>query len=486
MKPPRLLFSLLTLLTVAIVAAPCRAADAPEKVPAPEAAAQQDAIKQVWGIYAQDTEKAKKPAQKAELARKVLEAGVAQDGHTADKFGLLAVAKSLAYDAGDCTTVFQAIDEIDKVFQIDALAQKAEIAAGLAKLPKSQDDIRTFVTQLDHLIDQAILADRYDVARQLSTLAISVAHAGTDVAVLRLAAAHTQQIKDAEAGFIEIKGALATLHEKPTDPDANFKVGKYCCYIKGDWDTGIAMLILGNDAPLRAMAQREFDEPAEPDALAALGDGWWDLADKESGTSKMQLRRRAAHWYHAALPKSTGLAKARLEKRLAMIEEVVAPAGSRAVGMALLDTQDHFQAAWRNGEGQANYVNNTKTLVISGSHYLGSLHADSPWTSFAFELFCVDHSPKDLSIRVNNMRLNFKILTEAARGQPLPVVITCNKARKILTVSILNHIVDHGDIVEDDFDKRFNIDFRWFGPFTRIQLRNAILNNEAKPEAPAP
>src|SRR5262249_28948818 len=63
--------------------------------------------------------------------------------------------------------------------------------------------------------------------------------------------------------------------------------------------------------------------PKGTKAQVAIGDAWWDLADKEKDPTRLSLQRRAAHWYEQAIPDLTGLNKVRIEKR---IDEVAARA----------------------------------------------------------------------------------------------------------------------------------------------------------------
>jgi hypothetical protein len=113
-----------------------------------------------------------------------------------------------------------------------------------------------------------------------------------------------------------VKQALATLEVKPTDPASNLTVGRFRCFQKGDWDSGLPMLALGSDSTLKALAEKELAEPKSADEQAKLADGWWTAAEKEEGTTRRHIHSQAAHWYRRALPDLTGLDKARAEKRL--------------------------------------------------------------------------------------------------------------------------------------------------------------------------
>src|SRR5207249_3589921 len=74
-------------------------------------------------------------------------------------------------------------------------------------------------------------------------------------------------------------------------------------------------LVLGNDSELRALAQRDLRKPGKASDQLALGDAWWDLADKLQDPAQRNLQRRAAYWYGLAYPELTGISKVKVEKR---------------------------------------------------------------------------------------------------------------------------------------------------------------------------
>lgn len=116
--------------------------------------------------------------------------------------------------------------------------------------------------------------------------------------------------------YHEMKEAAAVLDKKPDDPAANLAVGKYYCLRKGDWEKGLPMLALGQDERLKTVAGQEIAGANTAADKVKLGDAWWDLAEKEPGKAQSVLRGRANYWYQQALPDISGLAKAKLEKRI--------------------------------------------------------------------------------------------------------------------------------------------------------------------------
>ncbi|HEX3655781.1 MAG TPA: SUMF1/EgtB/PvdO family nonheme iron enzyme, partial [Pirellulales bacterium] len=126
--------------------------------------------------------------------------------------------------------------------------------------------------------------------------------------------------------------AQATLAKTPDDTAANLAVGRYLALVQGDWEQGLAHLAKGPDGPLKDLAVKGLKPPAEPAALAEMGDAWFDAADKAKGKDKADLRAGAAYWYSLAEPGLTGLAKTIVEKRLKELGGKVAVAQSGSGG----------------------------------------------------------------------------------------------------------------------------------------------------------
>ena len=68
-------------------------------------------------------------------------------------------------------------------------------------------------------------------------------------------------VKEVSALDKEFKGvaeAELALSVNPEDPGANLALGRFLCHIRGDWDTGLPLLVKGGNAPLKAAAEREL------------------------------------------------------------------------------------------------------------------------------------------------------------------------------------------------------------------------------------
>jgi len=176
------------------------------------------------------------------------------------------------------------------------------------------------------LLDEAIRQDRFDLASSMVEAAKAAAVKSRDPNLRKDVEAMADRIQKARASYKKVSAALARLKEKPTDPDANLLAGKYHCFLKLDWKTGLPMLALGGDEVLKKIAELDLAEPKESEAQASVGDAWWDYAEKADANAKIAVQQRAKYWYELAVPGLSGLAKGKLEKRLRQIVDVSAVA----------------------------------------------------------------------------------------------------------------------------------------------------------------
>ena len=140
-------------------------------------------------------------------------------------------------------------------------------------------------------------------------------------------AEYAQRFQQARRELEAIRAAQERLKTAPDDTNACLAVGRWYCFQQGDWDEGLKLLAKGSDAALKSLAVEELaSKPSKAEDKAARGDAWWDLAEKATGKPKAAMRRRAGQWYLEAMPElAPGLAKLKIEKRLARASDEPAP-----------------------------------------------------------------------------------------------------------------------------------------------------------------
>ena len=118
-----------------------------------------------------------------------------------------------------------------------------------------------------------------------------------------------------------VENAMAVLKTNPADPEANLAVGRYHCFVKGDWDKGLPTLARGSDAALTQLATTELTKPTTAEEQKKLGDGWWEFAGSKVNFAWKGSQARAAHWYREAVARLEGPAKVEVEQKLNGLEE---------------------------------------------------------------------------------------------------------------------------------------------------------------------
>ncbi len=301
------------LLTAAILIYPLAVA-AQTRTPVPSAEAQQKALGLLRELYKKEYDEAQTPAAKEALAEKLL--NTARDVKvSADRYAVLRVARDLSLEAGG-TTCFRAVDAMAEDYRIDALDMKSKLLAKCSSTAKTPQQRKAVAETGTALANQALAEDRFEVAAAACDALLAAARRARDAELVKQVAALKMKVAEVAKAAAEARQALAALQTNPNDPAANLVAGKYYCLTKGSWNKGLQMLALATDSDLKALAARELAGPAAPNDQVALGDGWWALAEKESGVEKEQLHTHAARWYEQALPGLTGLTKTRIEKRL--------------------------------------------------------------------------------------------------------------------------------------------------------------------------
>ncbi len=294
-----------------------RVAAAPQKrSPAPDEAAQAAALKLAKEVYGEAWTAAKAPGQKRELAQKLLHGADESENDPTSRYILLKLARDAATQATDGLLAFEAIDKMAEQFQVDDVQMKMNVLTAFSKRAKSAADHKSIGDQAAGLIDGAIASDNVDLAVKLCDLALPEARAARDPDLLREVKSRSEQCRVLAKACLEMKEAAAVLDKKPDDALANLTVGKYYCFQIGNWEKGLPMLALGQDQTLKAVAAQEIAGVTKSDEQVKVGDAWWNLGEKEQGKVQLNLRGRANYWYQQALPQLSGLAKAKLEKRI--------------------------------------------------------------------------------------------------------------------------------------------------------------------------
>jgi hypothetical protein len=288
------------------------------RLPVPEKPAEKDAIGKVHDIFKEEYSR-KGQADKLALSRKLLNQALQVNDDSASQYVLLRESQDLATQSGNLESALAAIDELSKRFQIDGLFEKCAALSTAVKSAKTVEDLKAAAEAHLAVANDAMDSDSLDIALKTADTGESLARRAKDLTVAGKAAAMKKEIADAKQVYTKVKAAKETLATTPSDEGANLILGEYQCWTKGDWERGLKSLARGPDVGVRTLAIKEISDPTAPADQIIIGDAWWDIAEKETGRRKENLRIHAVQWYLKAFTKADGLNKVKLEKRIALV-----------------------------------------------------------------------------------------------------------------------------------------------------------------------
>jgi hypothetical protein len=279
------------------------------------------------------------------LALKLLQEGLAQKDPKR-RFVLLRRARDLAMHAGNLDTALAAVEALAKHYDIDTLKMKLAILVWYAVDVLEMDSLlligpaeitdgsrRREVATTALLVSECALA-KGKYARALRFVSFADAALREEGSDARDAAFRWrgQTLAQVRSEYLRLAAVAKKLASSPKDPEANLVLGKFLCLEIGYLKEGLPRLALGGDPALKALAVKELGRITGARAGAALGDAWWDLAEKATGRQRLVMRDLALRWYtrvdfqEALKPALTSADKKRIEKRVAEINRARADA----------------------------------------------------------------------------------------------------------------------------------------------------------------
>jgi hypothetical protein len=312
------------LISIAFIAANSAARDGAEganRLPVPDAAAQATAEKTIRQIFKDGYAKTK-PADQAELGAALFDlAEKTKDDPTA-RYALLRQAIDMAARGGDIPLATKAIDELVGQYAVASAPTKLQALVLLDKGTRTVEIHKAIFDLGWAASTEAIDADDYDSAASIVKVAGGVAIKSKSAANASKAANRARDIERLRAEHRRIKSDIDALAKNPDDADAAERVGRFACFFKGNWNAGLPLLAKSKDEKLRSIAAKDLavDGPNGPtDAVARieLGDAWWIFSATLDRASQAEVQVHAADAYRKVAAELTGLAKVRVDKRIA-------------------------------------------------------------------------------------------------------------------------------------------------------------------------
>lgn len=258
------------------------------------------------------------------LAHELLKSGLETTDDPVSKFVLLSESRNIGAAASDVITSMHAIDALDKEFKIDAIQFKMDSLAKAASASTKPDARLAVAQSYVDIIESLMNDDKFDAVSKL----LSPAETAVQRCDPKFATPLAQQLKDVrelQTESAKVKKALEALAKNASDPNANSIIGKFYCVSKNQWERGLPLLNVGDDANYKEAAATELSVTGTPESLISCADLWWSIAGKEKSKGpQLRLQYHAKSIYERAnLAGPKGLLAMKLKMRMKEL-----PAGS--------------------------------------------------------------------------------------------------------------------------------------------------------------
>lgn len=187
--------------------------------------------------------------------------------------------------------------------------KQLEVTAFL-KTSKTEKDLRIAFDELRLLAERAYALDKYELSEKLFVQAEAVARSLKSVPLVTSIQSQLKKNREMRKEFDSVVKAYTAMTEGKATPDEFLQVGKFLCFVQGNWEPGLKALSQGKDEALKALAVRDQAGAETAEDQIALGDAWGALTAKQPGA-----RERTLHWYRKAWPTLKGITRERIRKK---------------------------------------------------------------------------------------------------------------------------------------------------------------------------
>jgi hypothetical protein len=289
-----------------------------QRIPEPDADAQKQAAKAIKDLFKEEYSR-KAPPDQVELARKLIKTSSDSSVDMNTKYVCLAEARDLAVAASETAVAMEAVTLLGKSFMIAVPAAKMNVLGKMAAASKEVEKLRALGHGYFELAREGITTEDYETAGSAAAKSETLARAIKDSFLAEQVAELKKDLGVLKSEQQKVKASI----DNPSTGDAD-AVGRYLCFVRNEWASGLKLLSEGGKSPLRELASKDLANPGTPEGRVEVGDGWWQQAQTEKiSWKKLNLLARARRWYDLAEPEAAGLVRVKLSKRLVDLEGLV-------------------------------------------------------------------------------------------------------------------------------------------------------------------
>src|SRR5262249_39753364 len=161
----------------------------------------------------------------------------------------------LAATAGDTNLAMAVIDDLSRLYDVDALLLKADVLGLAVAAATEKEQGLALVETIRPLLNDAVDLDHYKAAHQLGDAILAAAKKDKSPSLVLDLQKRVQEINGIEKSFAKMQGYLDRLQKNPLDGAANLELGKYFAFQKKRWEKGLPYFAASSDGALKQLAK---------------------------------------------------------------------------------------------------------------------------------------------------------------------------------------------------------------------------------------
>jgi hypothetical protein len=348
-----------------------------KRLPIPSAAAQAKPRAEIAALFKEQYEAAVTAIEKTELALGMVRVAE-EERNAATRYALLDVAIHIAVSSANAEVSLIIADLTKEQFAVDrwelrlwTLEQVVKaIPRQVREEPERRKRREIVMSRSQYSAELAHNRHQFRYAAKLYGLACELARENGDTVSARQFLQLRQLSIEQEAAQNRYFEATELLAHTPDDADANWVVGQYLCFVLKQWEKALPHLAKCSDESIRIAAKKDLAGASSTKDEIAIGDEWWNLSQKGAAIDEQWTLTRAGYWYRSAIVDAAGLARVKLQRRLAKMSGDSVSTEPRA-------------ADRKPSHTITNSIGMKLALISSGGFNMGAPFSDVHWNQDA-------------------------------------------------------------------------------------------------------
>ncbi|MEP3928103.1 hypothetical protein [Rhodopirellula bahusiensis] len=278
----------------------------------------QEAQARFQALFATEVASSRTPKQHQSLAQKIVDEATAST-NLVERYVFLRVACQQFAKGEQFASAAAVLSNLSNEYQFDlhhARLRLLKVAEELASNDKSDtNNVQDIVEITLAWANESAKRHQYVNATKMLSLAKSAVANAAPQKLSRLLANRLDELQPIAVSEASIKSELESSADDPKT-----RVGKFFALTCGDWQKGLPLISDGADPSFQSLAKKDLASPENSETQLELAEAWQATSENLTGTEAIGAKKRARHWYLAALPRRPGSEREQIESQISTLD----------------------------------------------------------------------------------------------------------------------------------------------------------------------